>query len=526
MQFDTRSLWIYIRFPQLQLDLLEHTQVNNPACNRPLKQANAQDSKQISNQTLPIAIIDVTNNELCQINNCASKQGLKIGMGLASASLLCSDLHLQEYNIDIESNEISNIANHLYLLTSDIVLAPPNALILRAQNMLSLYQGLAAYWQVIQQSLHQRSVCFVAASAYSVQAAKMINLSLCTRPTNKPVSQKAKPIVKQRARQAPTAQHAITDNRDKIATLLSQCHLTMSDIDHKDLHKLARIGVKTYADLRQLPVPEIANRVSRVSMSIINELLGKQAARLKFYQPKPTYHDYMELLYDISLSDKLLPVIELCLDKLSQFLLIRNAHSLAIEIAFLQREHEPLTLTFNSIRPIYKCQDWLNIISLQLETLSFESPIFGLSIKCLQYEVAQVANDDMFAQKSTHVAAMTLLSRLQSKLGQQNVKRINFVDDFRPELCSHQSNIVSSSDAKHTRKNNSIFADRPGLLLPQPELLTLAVEVVKGPERIQTGWWDDQAINRDYYIGQSQDGQQVWIFKTPSKQWYLHGYFI
>ena len=70
------------------------------------------------------------------------------------------------------------------------------------------------------------------------------------------------------------------------------------------------------------------------------------------------------------------------------------------------------------------------------------------------------------------------------------------------------------------------MADRPGLLLPQPQPLNLQVEVIKGPERIQTGWWDDKPIKRDYYIGQSRDGQQVWIFKTPNKEWYLHGYFI
>jgi protein ImuB len=402
---------------------------------------------------------------------------------------------------------------------------------LRAQNMLSLYGGLGPYWHVIQQSLHKQSVHFVAASAYSVQAAKMISLSLSAPQKSMQGAIQAriqKPIknTQQTNRHKAQAQHAITDKREKIAALLAQCHLSSSDIDHKDLHKLARIGIKTYADLCQLPVAEIANRVSRYSMSVINELLGKEAARLKFYQTKAAYHDYTELLYDISLSDKLLPVIARCLNKLSQFLLIRNAHSLVIEIGFFQREHDTLILSFNSIRPIYKSQDWLSIISLRMESLSFESPVFGLSIKCVEYEVAQVANDDMFEQKSTHVAAMTLLSRLQSKLGQQSLQRIHFVDDFRPELSQQKAKVLSPSNTNCTAKNNSIFADRPGLLLPHPEPLTLAVEVLKGPERIQTGWWDDQSINRDYYIGQSQDGQQVWIFKTPNKQWYLHGYFI
>lgn len=157
----------------------------------------------------------------------------------------------------------------------------------------------------------------------------------------------------------------------------------------------------------------------------------------------------------------------------------------------------------------------------------FSSPVYALSIHCSQYEVASIANDDMFANKSSHVAALTLLSRLQSKLGKANVKRLHFVPDFRPESSSLQTSINQDKAANRaSNKNSHIFADRPGLLLPQPLPLSMQVEVIKGPERIQTGWWDDKPINRDYYIGQSRNGQQVWIFKTPNKQWYLHGYFI
>jgi len=530
MQFDTRSLWIYIHFSQLQLDSMARNQA--------------------SEKDQAVAIVDVASNQLCQVNTVARAQAVKVGMGLASASLLCSELHLQEYSHELESKQIENIANHLYLLTSDIVLAPPNALILRAQNMLKLYQGLEGYWQIIQHSLQEQSVNFVAASAYSVQAAKMIALSLSR-------SQQSQIVKAERTRSFTGSQskrdsavstistnnntpnnytanirpsskqrHLITESREQISKYLSRCMLEVSDIDHKDLHKLARIGIKSYADLCSLPAAELANRVSRFSMSIINELKGKDAAKVKFYQPKASYHDYIELLYEISLSDKLLPVIGRCLDKLSQFLLIRNAHSLSVEIGFFQREHSTLTLPFNSIRPIYKSQDWLDIISLKLESLRFESPVYALSLRCLQYEVAQVSNDDMFTQKSTHVAAMTLLSRLQSKLGQDNVRRLQFVDDFRPELSTQHGSLLSEHRPNKNATAASIFSDRPGLLLPSPQPLSLDVQVIKGPERIQTGWWDDQSINRDYYIGQSQDGQQVWIFKTPNQEWYLHGYFI
>jgi protein ImuB len=478
-------LWIYLHFPRLQLDLIE-------AANTDSHSQHAQQPIE-----LPRAIVNVANNTLCQLNQEALSKGLILNMGLASASLSCSNLQLHEYSRDIESNHIVNIADILYLFTCDIVLAPPNAIMLRAQNMLSLYGGLQEYWQVVEQALRRQQIQFIAASGYSIQAAKVLALN---------------------------HNHLISDDRAQIEHHLKKCLLIHSDIDNKDLQKLARIGIKTYADLCSLPVSELANRVSRCSMSIINELQGKQAARVTFYQPKPRYHDYLELLYEVSLSAKLLPIIGLCLNKLSEFLRLRNAHCLSICMQFFQREHKSQQHTFNSIRPIYKTADWLDIIDLKLESMKFESPVYALSLNCEKYEIAEIANDDMFTQKSTHLAALTLLSRLQSKLGSKGIKQLNFVGDFRPERSTTLSEIGKPIKNKYSL--TSIFADRPGLLLPTPEPLQLQVEVIKGPERIQTGWWDDHPVNRDYYIGQSQDGQQVWIFKTPTQEWFLHGYFI
>ncbi len=517
MQFDTRSLWIYLHFNRLQLDLIEanvaldhvldadshastsSNKLKGTKHNAITQQTNSSDNKQQTvrvTSDIPRAVVDTTANKLCQVNQVALKKGIKLNMGLASASLLCSDLQLHEYNPDIESQHIINIADYLYLFTSDLVLAPPNAIILRVQNMLDLYGGLTPYWLVIQQALNKQNVHYVAASSFSVQAAKLLALS---------------------------NQGVITGSRKNIEKALQPCPLSLTDIDTKDIQKLARIGVSVFADLTTLPIAELANRVSRYSMQTINELLGKQASKVKFYQPLPHYHDYIELLYEISLSDKLLPVIRLCLNKFSEFLLLRNAHCLSIELQFFQRDHHPKTYSFNSIRPIYKTPDWLDIIALKLEKIEFESPVYALSLTCKQYDKAEVANDDMFANKSTHVAALTLLSRLQSKLGKNKVNSLKFVEDFRPGNSSKTTSIQKHHSATAA---SPVFHDRPGLLLNRPTPLQLEVELIKGPERIQTGWWDDNPINRDYYIAQSSDGQQVWIYKTPEQNWFLHGFFI
>jgi protein ImuB len=51
--------------------------------------------------------------------------------------------------------------------------------------------------------------------------------------------------------------------------------------------------------------------------------------------------------------------------------------------------------------------------------------------------------------------------------------------------------------------------------------------LLSGPERIESGWWDEGAIARDYYVARAADGARWWIFREcgPPRRWFLHGCF-
>ena len=61
-------------------------------------------------------------------------------------------------------------------------------------------------------------------------------------------------------------------------------------------------------------------------------------------------------------------------------------------------------------------------------------------------------------------------------------------------------------------------------LLPQSDgPLTL----LDGPERIESGWWDDFDVTRDYFVARDDSGVKLWIFRerNDQKNWFLHGIF-
>ncbi|CAA0350282.1 Uncharacterised protein [Klebsiella pneumoniae] len=87
--------------------------------------------------------------------------------------------------------------------------------------------------------------------------------------------------------------------------------------------------------------------------------------------------------------------------------------------------------------------------------------------------------------------------------------------------------------------------ERPLWLLEKPiALLTRQhypyyrgrLRLVSMPERIESGWWDDVLIKRDYFIAEGEKGERYWVYRervSASKvnagdedaRWYLHGLF-
>jgi protein ImuB len=81
------------------------------------------------------------------------------------------------------------------------------------------------------------------------------------------------------------------------------------------------------------------------------------------------------------------------------------------------------------------------------------------------------------------------------------------------------------------------LTERPFWLLAEPLLLNVRhdrpiyhgpLQLLRGPERIESGWWDHLRIARDYFVAQDQQAVRYWIYRerdTELARWFLHGVF-
>ena len=476
-----RALWLYLHFPQLQLDALYQQ----------------GESKQDNQE--PVAILEQQHNEIEQMNQAAKKAGLQKGMGLATAAMLVPHLSVIPYNMAAEEAKLKELAELLYLVTSDISFFMPDGIVLRAHNMLSLYGGLKPYWLAIQRQLSLQYLSYHYATGHSALSARLL---------------------------ARTHWDRITQDYPLLKQQVQQCSLTHSDLPAKTVEKLQRVGAETIAAVQKIPRQAIAKRFDIHLVNYLGRLSGEFQQPLTLFQPKEVFQRYIELLYDVENTDKLTQPLTHLLNSLEQYMTVREQTTYSLTVTLYQRDHLPLEIKIGSAQGDYQRSAWLPLITLKLESDTVDAPIYALQIitGAVQQRTSEIG--DLFSQQKSRFTTAQLLSLLSAKLGEHALHQPILKNAHKPEDTTdyvQPTHLPDAQAAHHAIPAHSRF--RPSFILQQPQLLKEKTTLLHGPERISTGWWEHQPITRDYYIARSIQGRYYWLFKTPNQDWFLHGVF-
>lgn len=464
------QVWIYLHFPALQLDALY---------------SEASDK--------PLAIVEPKRFKVVQYNALAAEQGIEFDMGLGSASALCHQLQVHPYDEKIEQQTLIDIAQWLYMVTSDIALFPPQGILLKATDMLSLYGDLDTYWQRVSQHLDQLGFRYLYSSGFSPFSAMLL---------------------------AKSGRALLSQDKTKIRDTMNHFPLTATELDSKQVEKLSRVGVNTLQDLLNLPMQDIARRFNIELVNYVGRLLGQFKHPIEFYHPPEKFHSHLELLFDIENIQWLEKPLTKLLDKLELFLTLRNQVAYELELSLHQRDHPDGSITFTSACGDYYAKRWQRLCQLTMESIKLDAPVHGLTLTLIRSGELEANSQDIFSGHKGQQSELELIGLLQAKLGKESVRKVALTGDPRPEkstlLCMPDTTIPAQPQIQRLR---------PFMMLPTPEPLAEQVSIVQGPERFVTGWWDGDDMTRDYFIARSQTGRWLWVYRNPQKQWFLHGLF-
>jgi protein ImuB len=203
---------------------------------------------------------------------------------------------------------------------------------------------------------------------------------------------------------------------------------------------------------------------------------------------------------------------------------------------------------------------------MKFERLALPAPVIAIRLRGGRAQALQMASANLpfkasgRGQQGTSIAP--LLERLAARIGDGFVHGVTAVAEHRPQYAWSAVQPLSQAMRQTTgarippcaavptpwddadaapqlagmRRTGSLLLRRPLWMLAEP--LALASErnmphyqgplrLKEGPERIESGWWDDNGIARDYFVAVNAHGVHLWIYRSRHEDadWYLHGIF-
>ncbi|MGL4229866.1 MAG: Y-family DNA polymerase, partial [Casimicrobium sp.] len=381
------------------------------------------------------------------INRAAHECNIRIGMTLASAKVLHHDLIALPRDRTRELRTLKRIANFLLQFTPAVAIEENidrAGIALEISGSLALFGGFDALLAQVREGV--RAMRFVAryGAAPNPMAASLL------------------------ARAAKRGDDirvcASTETLQETLAPISVKHFAWPN---EAFRALDTLGLATIGDVLRQPYAGLQKRFGDAFVLDLDRALGRANDVRRFYEPPETFASSIDFCFEIKDSDRLLMPISELLIELEGFLRSRGAGVNRIALELKQGRSRSQHFEFHSRAPVREAAHWQRLVRDRIETYELEDPVIEIALRADRIVPLLEENASLLPQeKGTRSDWFTLLDRLASRLGEQNVYRVESIDDHRPELAwRSESNEANRAQAFRFSKA------RPTWLLREPKSL-------------------------------------------------------
>jgi protein ImuB len=443
----------------------------------------------------------------------ATAAGILPGQSANAALALLPALDIEERSELAEQQALENLACWLEQFTSVVCFAGPDVLLVEIAGSLRLYGGLLSLRQQISAGLAQQG----------------FTASLAIAPT--PLA--ATWLAKGRRR-------ACIREPVNIAAALRTLPLACLGWPVAVCESLTGMGVRNIGDCQRLPREGFARRFGPQRLLELDRALGRLPdPRTGWRAPERFCADY-EMTEEQSDRELLLVICQELLQSLERFLLTRQLGTQTVRFSFFHLRSSATQLRLGCVEAERLSERWLDLLRIQFEKLALPEPVIAVRLEAgrtqaLHAESGRLVFRGKAAGKGIRFSIAQLAERLVARVGNQSVAGVATVAEHRPQLAWQPRSLLAdkTGDILLAVREN---LQRPLWMLPEPALLPVEqgyplhqgrLRILDGPERLETGWWDEDSIARDYYTAVNPRGMRLWVFRNRNRNadWYLHGFF-
>ena len=491
-------LWTALNLPQLPLDCYAQT-------------AREQ----------PFAIIE--KRRIHMANGAAHAGGVREQMALSAALALTPALQWRERDLREEKAALEDLSLWAMQFTSHVSLAAPHGLLLETGGSARLFGGIEVLVGQISAAIAQQGYHAVLASAPTPGGALMLARAGYTEHVS------TLPALRRILPGLPTS-----------SLLGAQAYAATFET----------LGARSVADLLALPRDGLKRRFGDFLLDEIDRAFGHQADPLRPVVQPASFKCSLPLPAPAESSEALVYASGRGLRQLEGFLRAGKQAVDRIELTLhhernTRRDAQPdTTLTVHLMQPSADAKRFTLLLSERLNRHTLERRVERITLSVPQLLYAEETTPTLLFEEENAARDMRdLMERLHARLGPQAVQQLQVYADHRPARAS--GSVALLDTAEHTRTVAKkpkeplpvpAFGPRPAWLLDPPRPLNRTgnlpfhdgpLKLLSPAERIESGWWDGEQMDREYYIAQSANGTLLWVFRDhlQARGWFLQGYF-
>ncbi len=325
---------------------------------------------------------------------------------------------------------------------------------------------------------------------------------------------------------------------------LSLKHLHWPEEEQQRLHSM---GVATLGELLRLPRAGLARRIGADRLWQLDRLTGQRADPRAAIAAPERFSERIDPGHETADRERLLLALMPALTRLEEFLRERQRGIMALRLTLHYRHAAAQSCILRCVVPEYRAARFAALLAAKLEALALPEPAQRLEITAGRQRRFVAASNELWAPgehggSAAAAQAPEFLQTLLARLGEQAVYGLAAVDEHRPERqwlrvapAAGSPVIAAPDDAAAMRRPLGMLLEP----LPLDVVIDAAghvrqllhegrdLQLVSGPERIESGWWDGGDVARDYYIARAAAGAQWWIFREcgAPRRWFVHGCF-
>jgi protein ImuB len=478
-------LWVALEMPALPLQLLERASESAP----PLVVSEGPSQRPI----------------VACANDAAQVAGVREGMTVAAAQALAGALRCVPRDEAAEREALERLAGWAAQFTSTVSLEP-TGLVLEISGSLRLFGGLGKLLAALKAGVRHLGFSATFGIAPTPLAARVFA----------------------RAEVRGIAVRGCTTMAD-LPARLAELPLFLLEWPGRTLELLADLGILRARDALALPRSGFAQRFGPESLAILDRLAGRVPDPRVPHEPPARYRARLELPAEAEGVEAILFPLRRLLAEMEGTLRGRGAGVQGMDLILEHAGKRSTRLALAFAAPEREADFILSIARERLGRTQLPAPTLALRLVADRLQPCTPRETSWLSGRQENaVSRARLIERLSARLGNTRVFGIALADDHRPERGWRSS--------KPSPRASWDGGARPAWLLNRPQRLVAGeagpslqgkLDLVAGPERIETGWWDGEPVGRDYFVAANTTGETFWIYRERREPgaWYLHGVF-